>query len=479
MKRILSFLLILIFVISLSACGKKNVPSNVDNSTKNSDISMYDYCPNLNNYVEIIKKESIPVLGYEEDKNVAGWYTKEDLSEYVTVGYTSEKIINSVQVNNDYKPLISFLRLLPGAITSKKEIDEKFASTKTTSNEVVNGEVVYTDKYVFSTDGIDYFKIVKRTPSKTLTQTIYVECKDIVINPLDYRDLKPNLLAEEFYKYAQDELKQKNYDSAIYYFECADTYKDSKSLMKECAYNIANSYYEKGEFVKAGTYLKIADDYSGSKELLQKVTEKIYPEAETLLNKYADDGDITSLNQAVEKFEACDETYKEAKKLLEIASTAQYGYSDYLLEDALGKKIAQNHMVVDYLRQGSKWCAFEKTIASGGQYERTSYLEYINNMGDEFLSIGLWGKDGSYGYSIYGDIYTSYEKIDEHSIPEKLSDYSINGGEFSYNDNKKFKIEIVSKDELILQSFFSGKKYTLYREESDKAKEFLKDENQW
>ena len=93
-----------------------------------------------------------------------------------------------------YKRVVNILF----SATSKKELDENFSSTKTTSNEVVNGEVVYTDKYAFSTDGIDYFKIVKRTPSKTLTQTIYVECNDIAINPLDYRDLKPNLFKASF-----------------------------------------------------------------------------------------------------------------------------------------------------------------------------------------------------------------------------------------------------------------------------------------
>ena len=357
MKRILSFLLVSTLIFSLSACGKKNISSSTNENVKNSTISMYDYCPSLDNFVELMNEEHIPVLGYEEDKSMASWYTKEDLSEYVIVNYTREKVINSVQVDNNYEPLLLFLRFLPSAITSKKELDENFSSTKTTSNEVVNGEVVYTDKYAFSTEGIDYFKIVKRTPSKTLTQTIYVECNDIAINPLDYRDLKPNLLVEEFYKYAQDELKQNNYDSAIYYFECADTYKDSTSLMKECAYNIANSYYEKGEFVKAGTYSKIADDYNGAKKLLQKVTEKIYPEAETLLNKYADDGDITSLNQAVEKFEACDETYKETKRYFEIAEDAQGGYSDYLLDDVLGKKIVHNNMLIEFLSCYSKWCA--------------------------------------------------------------------------------------------------------------------------
>ena len=450
-------MLVLTFVISLAACGKENISSGADDTQENSAISMYDYCPSLNNFVELMNEEHIPVLGYKEDKTMASWYTKEDLSEYIIVNYTSEKVINGIQVDNNYEPLLLFLRYLPGAITSKKELDKNFSSSKATSNEVINGEVVYTDRYVFSKDGINYSKLVKRTPSKTLVQNIYVECEDIVINPLNYKDLQPNLLAEEFYRYAQDELKQKNYDSAIYYFECADTYKDSKIQMKECAYKIANSYYEKGEFVKAGTYSKIADDYSGAKELLQKVTEEIYPEAESQLNKYANNGDIDLLNQAVENFNACDERYKDTKRFLGIAETAQNGYSDSLLDDVLGKKIAQNHMVVGYLRRGSKWCAFEKTIISNGQYAKTSYLEYINNMGDEFLSIGLWGKNGSYGYDIYGDIYTSDEKIDEHSIPEKLSDYTINGGEFSYNGNKKFKIEIVSKDELILQSFFSGK----------------------
>ena len=469
MKRILSFLLVSTLIFSLSACGKKNVSSSTNENVKNSTISMYDYCPSLDNFIELMNEEHIPVLGYEEDKSMASWYTKEDLSEYVIVNYTREKVINSVQVDNNYEPLLLFLRFLPSAITSKNELDENFSSTKTTSNEVVNGEVVYTDKYAFSTEGIDYFKIVKRTPSKTLTQTIYVECNDIAINPLDYRDLKPNLLAEEFYKYAQDELKQKNYDSAIYYFECADTYKDSKSLMKECAYNIADSYYEKGEFVKAGTYSKIADDYSGSKELLQKVTEKLYPEAVSQLNEYADGGDVALLNEALEKLNICEETYEETKRYLQIAEDAQNSSSD-LLEDELGKKIVQNHLVLDFL-WGKNFTTIELDNWEGKYVMTSGTVTYFDDLGE----LTIW-----VDFPYYDDICSSHEKTnDKYAVPYKISDYSIKNGVFAYNGSNKFKIEIVSEDEIIFHSYITNKKYTLYREDSEYVENLLKEDNEW
>lgn len=81
---------------------------------------------------------------------------------------------------------------------------------------------------------------------------------------------------------------------------------------------------------------------------------------------------------------------------------------------------------------------------------------------------------------LYEDIYTSPEKSnDKYAIPEKISYYSISGGVFSYNGSNKFKVEIVSNDEIILHSYITNKKYTLYREDNEYVESLLNGDNEW
>ena len=50
---------------------------------------------------------------------------------------------------------------------------------------------------------------------------------------------------------------------------------------------------------------------------------------------------------------------------------------------------------------------------------------------------------------------------------------------FAYNGSNKFKIEIVSKDQIILHSYVTNKKYTMYRADSEYVQNLLNGDNEW
>lgn len=470
-KKILAIIFVIIFSFLISSCEKKGQI----NSEKEFKITMYDYCPNLNDFLKLLKSNGKNIIGFTKDKSESNWYTDEKLKKYTLVDLTPNDTIYKIQVTDDYDSILNFLGMLPGSIHTKDEIEDNFYANSETSNKIIDGKVLYTRISKFSKNGINYYKIIEYNSDGIVTsRMISVTCEDIDINPIEYPNLCPNIAPAYLYRYAEIKFKSKNYDEALFFYKCSKTYEDSEERVKECAYEIMSICYNNGDFIKAAEYAKIASNFKNSNEVLTEITEKLYDEAVAQLNEYSDNGDEMILENAIEKFRVFDNEYKETKRFLNIANHCKQGYpGDDLLDDELVKKIVQKHKILDFLSIHSKWCRATKI---DNQYMITSVFEYFDDT-------ALEGENSIYLYVLTeypaNEIYTVDEKLDKYSIPEKISDYSINDGIFSYRDSKKFKVEIVSENEIMLHSFVTGKSYTMKPEESKEIQDLLNGDNQW
>lgn len=469
-NRLIAILIVFVLIVSSTACESKTITKN------KNEITMYDYCPSLDDFLKALKSDGRKVLGYAEKKNVASWYTNEDLSEYTSVECTKDGLIFRMAIDNNYSDLLRFLKMLPDSICSKEELEKEFSAVTETTDNIVSGEVIYTDRSQFSTSGIKYSKTVMRTSEKTITQTISAECEDIVINPCEYQDLCPNLTQEEFYDIAEIKQNSNAYDEAIFYYTCAKSYNDSAAKIKECAYRIALESYENGNLIEAGKYSKIAIGYENADTILANITETLYDEAVAQLNDYTDTGNVDMLEKSYEKFAVFNEEYKESKRFLNIAKCCKNIYtgdgllSDSLLNDELGRKIVQNHMLTKFLSKYPSWCIVEDFFGDG-QYYITASFNYETSYNDAFISIHLNPYDD--------EIYTESKRLDDYTIPANISYYSISNGVFTYENSPKFKIEIISSEEICLHSFLTGKNYYMKQEDSEEIHKLLKNKNEW
>lgn len=472
-NRLIAILIVFVLIVSSTACESKTITKN------KNEITMYDYCPSLDDFLKALKSDGRKVLGYAEKKNVASWYTNEDLSEYTRVECTKDGLIFRIEIDNNYGDLLRFLKMLPGSVSSKEELEKEFSAVTETTNNIVSGEVIYTDRSQFSTSGIKYSKTVMRTPKKTITQTISAECEDIIINPYEYQDLCPNLTQEEFYNIAETKQNSNAYDEAIFYYTCARPYNDSETKIKECAYIIALESYESGNLIEAGKYSKIAIGYENADTILANITETLYDEAVAQLNDYADTGNVDMLEKSYEKFAVFNEAYKETKRFLNIAECCKNIYTsnglldDSLLNDELGRKIVQNHMLIKFFSKYPSWCIVGDVFGDG-QYYITGSFKYETSYNGAFIYISICRN----GYDD-NEIYTESKRLDDYTIPESISDYSIYNGVFTYENSPKFKIEIISREKICLHSFLTGKNYYMKQEDSEEIHKLLKNKNEW
>lgn len=485
MNRLIATIIVFLFVFSLTACeGDVTTEGNTtaeETSNKNG-ITMYNYCPSLNDFLELLKVDGRKILGYEEKKNDAYWYTSEDLGESTYVECTEKNLVFHIQVNEDYSDLLTFLRTLPGSVSSEKELNDEFSSVVETTNKIVSGVVVYTDKSQFSKNGITYNKTVTRTPERILTQIVSAQCEDVGINPYEYPDLRPNLSQEEFYNIAEAKESKQAFDEALFYYTCAESYKDSLYRIKECMYQLASGYYKDGNLIEAGKYFKEAGGHKDSNTVLLKITETLYDDAVFELYEYSNDGSSAMLEKAYTKFAVFDETYKEIKRFLNIAKQCKSGCpDDDLLNDELVKKIVQKHMLFEFLNRHPEWCCVEKeSLPNGDEYyivsaEFSYYKERID------LSLDSPKYDVHGGLLSERDLSTSDFRSDyEWNIPSSLQYYSINNGVFVYDNSPKFEIEILQDKEICVHSFLSGKKYIMKQRNSKEIQELLnKNTDEW
>lgn len=189
-NRVVSAMVALFLIVSLTACT----------STK-SERTLYDYCPKLDDFVEILAWDGMNIWNYtdEEADSYASWSCL-DQGVNTLAYYTDNDHVFRVrvfsggkdQLDNLYECILPFIKMLPGSVCSKEELEKEFSfvmeSTIEDNNLPNNGGVLYCDNGKFSKDGITYTKHIERTSTKGIYFTsIDVECENIIINPYEYQ----------------------------------------------------------------------------------------------------------------------------------------------------------------------------------------------------------------------------------------------------------------------------------------------------
>ncbi len=471
MKKILSVLLAILIIMLCSSCGKKSTNSNPESNQYS--VTLFDYCPTLDDFIRLMEEKEIDVIDYEESEDSATWFTNEELTEYIIVQKNNENLVYKVQATDDCAALYSFLSLIPNATTDKTDLNSFFSKNTISSNDVIDGKVIYTDISKFDDNGITYEKISKRTSSETLLSLITVECNNFNIDPIKFPDLIPNLTNEEFYRFATKSFDSKDFTSALFYFDCAKDFEDSKQKANESAYKLAEIAYNENDLINAGKYAKLAEDYSGAKDILSNVTQKLYNEINNEFNQYIKSGNTDNINVLREKINACDIGFKDIEKIEQILNALLNTYDQKvndLLTDSRVLSFVQKFRLVEFLK-------FDSVSMYPGGFAFWATIDKHGNA-DDCLSIQYDELYLSY-YTGLESVMSSDYNYDEYCVPKKLSDYSIDNGSFKVKNKEKFKIEIKSKDEIVFTLSLTGEKCTLYRTNSDIYNELTKSDQEW
>ncbi len=471
MKKFLSVLLVILITMFCSSCGNKSTTSN--SKSNQYSVTLFDYCPTLDAFIRLMEENEIDVIDYKESEDSATWFTNKELTEYIIVQKNKKNLVYKVQATDDCDALYSYLSLIPNATTKKIDLNSLFSKNTISSDDVVDGKVIYTDISKFDDNGITYEKIIKRTSSETLLSFISVECKNFNIDPVKYPDLIPNLKNEEFYRYATKSFDSKDFKSALFYFDCAKDFKDSKQKANECAYKLAEIAYQENDLINSGKYAKLAEDYSGAKDILSDVTQKLYNEINNEFNQYIESGNTDNINVLREKINACDIGFKDIGKIEQILSALLNTYDhelNNLLSDSRVSSFVQKFRLVEFLK-------FDSVNLYPGGFAFWATIDKHGNASD-CLSIQYDELYLSY-YTGLEFVTSSDYNYDEYCVPNKLSDYSIDNGSFKVKNKEKFKIEIKSKDEIVFTLSSTGEKCTLYRTNSDIYNELTKSDQEW
>lgn len=188
-NRVVSAMVALFLIVSLTACT----------STK-SERTLYDYCPKLDDFVEILKWDGMNVWNYKdwEGDSYASWLCLNQ-SVNTLADYTDNDRVFNVnvfssgddQLDNLYECILPFIKMLPGSVCSKEELEKEFSlvmQSTIADNNLPNFGVLYVDSGQFSKDGITYTKHIERTSiGGTAHICIDVECENIIINPYEYQ----------------------------------------------------------------------------------------------------------------------------------------------------------------------------------------------------------------------------------------------------------------------------------------------------
>lgn len=178
--------------------GESSVQSQENEQDKTDNITLRDYCPTLNDFIDTLESEGISIYNFQcndavNNEKVALWYTGNSNSAGSVIAHIDSKgKVYHVEVDNDERPLLLFLNRIPGAITDAKIILEKFFKNmdKTDYNND-NYDLNITElKSKFTENGIEYYYYARI--SDYSNSYWYAECSEKIIKPEEYPNYSPN-----------------------------------------------------------------------------------------------------------------------------------------------------------------------------------------------------------------------------------------------------------------------------------------------